>query len=107
MDKLLEGEGYSVQTAKDGIEALEQVERKCPEALLVDLEMPRMNGLELTARLRSSQGTQDLPVIMVTSRSSDKHRSQAEAAGVNRYITKPYSEVGLLGQLHSVLKEVE
>ncbi len=103
LSALLEGEGYSVQTAKDGIEALEYVNKKRPAALLIDLEMPRMNGLELTSRLRASERTRSVPVIMVTSRSSEKHREQAQLAGVDLYVTKPYSDEHLLGQLHSML----
>ena len=102
---LLAGEGYEVHTAKDGVEALEYVAKKLPSALLVDLEMPRMNGLELTSRLRAAERTRGLPVIMVTSRSSDKHREQARIAGVDRYLTKPYRDEDLLGQLRSMLSK--
>lgn len=63
-----------------------------PDLLLVDLEMPRMNGLELTAHVRAREATRDLPVIMVTSRSTAKHRREAEAMGVNYYLTKPFAE---------------
>ncbi|MBI3574161.1 MAG: response regulator, partial [Gammaproteobacteria bacterium] len=102
---LLAGEGYEVHTAKDGIEALEYVAKKLPSALLVDLEMPRMNGLELTSRLRAAERTRGLPVIMVTSRSSEKHREQARIAGVDSYLTKPYRDEDLLGQLRSMLSK--
>ena len=67
--------------------------------------MPRMNGLELTSRLRAAERTRGLPVIMVTSRSSDKHREQARIAGVDRYLTKPYRDEDLLGQLRSMLSK--
>jgi chemosensory pili system protein ChpA (sensor histidine kinase/response regulator) len=102
---LLAGEGYEVHTAKDGVEALEYVAKKLPSALLVDLEMPRMNGLELTSRLRAAEHTRGLPVIMVTSRSSEKHREQARIAGVDSYLTKPYRDEDLLGQLRSMLSK--
>jgi len=92
-----------VRTAIDGMEAIEQINRKVPDVLLVDMEMPRMNGLELTARLRSQQSTRQIPVIMITSRSSEKHRVQAEAAGVDVYLTKPYHESDLLSRLSSVV----
>jgi len=103
--QLLTGEGYEVTTAKDGIEAMESIEKELPAVLLIDLEMPRMNGLELTGRLRGSERTRGVPVIMVTSRSSEKHREQARLAGVDLYITKPYREEELLSHLNSILSK--
>jgi CheY-like chemotaxis protein len=70
--------GLEVRTARDGLEAIEIINRKRPDIVLADLEMPRMNGLELAAHLRANQTTHDLPVIMITSRSTDKHRREAE-----------------------------
>jgi chemosensory pili system protein ChpA (sensor histidine kinase/response regulator) len=105
MQLLLSGEGYDVHTAKDGVEAIEYVTKTLPTALLIDLEMPRMNGLELTTRLRASERTRGLPIIMVTSRSSDKHREQARIAGVDIYLTKPYRDEELLAQLNSMLSK--
>ncbi|MCA1779723.1 MAG: response regulator, partial [Xanthomonadaceae bacterium] len=64
-------------------------------ALLLDLEMPRMNGLELTAHLRADQKTGDLPIIMITSRSTAKHKQEADRVGVTHYLTKPYQEARL------------
>jgi chemosensory pili system protein ChpA (sensor histidine kinase/response regulator) len=64
--------------------------------VLTDLEMPNMNGLELTTHLRSKSALAELPVIMITSRSMDKHRRQAMSSGVNVYLTKPYTEIELL-----------
>ena len=71
--------------------------------MLVDLEMPRMNGIELTTHIRANAATRSLPVIMVTSRTTQKHRSQAEAAGVDNYVTKPYQEADLLLLLRTTL----
>jgi len=67
------------------------------------MEMPRMNGMELTSHVRGLEDTKDIPVIMVTSRTTDKHRKQAEAAGVNVYVTKPFSEDDLLDHVHNLL----
>jgi chemosensory pili system protein ChpA (sensor histidine kinase/response regulator) len=103
LTQLLEEDGYQVHTAKDGVEALEYLSKDKPAAMLVDLEMPRMNGLELTQRLRGNETTRNLPVIMVTSRTSDKHRNQAQMAGVDFYLTKPYREGDLLARLRSML----
>ena len=84
--------GFEVQTASDGLEAVAILEQELPDILLVDLEMPRMNGLELTSHVRSRDATQHLPVIMITSRSTEKHRQSAAQAGVDTYLIKPFSE---------------
>jgi chemosensory pili system protein ChpA (sensor histidine kinase/response regulator) len=84
--------GFEVQTASDGLEAVAMLEQSVPDILLVDLEMPRMNGLELTLHVRSCDETRHLPVIMITSRSTEKHRKNADQAGVDRYVIKPFSE---------------
>jgi len=84
--------GFEVQTAGDGLEAVALLERTVPDILLIDLEMPRMNGLELTAHVRSRSATRHLPVLMVTSRSTEKHRHSAMQAGVNVYLVKPFAE---------------
>ena len=95
--------GYDVRTAKDGIEAIEIIDKKTPDILLVDMEMPRMNGLELAAHVRANPITSDIPIIMVTSRSTEKHREQAKSAGVNIHLTKPFSEDVLLDHISNLL----
>ncbi len=95
--------GYDIRTAKDGVEAVEITEKKVPNILLVDMEMPRMNGMELTAYIRANPETADIPVIMVTSRSTEKHREQASSAGVNVHLTKPFSEDDLLDHISKLL----
>jgi chemosensory pili system protein ChpA (sensor histidine kinase/response regulator) len=96
---LLEDHGYDVTLARDGLEAVKALEIARPDALLTDLEMPNMNGLELTAHVRARGALADLPVIMITSRSMDKHRRQALSVGVNVYLTKPYTDLELLQQV--------
>ena len=91
-----EDTGYHVLTARDGLEAVPIIEEKRPDILLVDLEMPRMNGLELARHVRARETTASLPIIMITSRSTGKHRQEARAAGVDVYLTKPFSEDELL-----------
>ncbi|MFO1388267.1 response regulator [Cellvibrio sp.] len=88
--------GMDVRTAKDGFEAIEILQQESPHILLVDMEMPRMNGLELTAHVRANESTKDIPVIMITSRNTEKHRNLAVAAGVDTYLNKPFSEEELL-----------
>ena len=93
---LLEDQGYDIVLARDGLEAIKAVDVQRPDVLLTDPEMPNMNGLELTAHLRSRAELGALPVIMITSRSMDKHRRQALSAGVDVYLTKPYTDHELL-----------
>lgn len=101
--QVIQDAGFDVRTAKDGIEAVGIIEKMKPDIILVDMEMPRMNGMELTSHVRGFERTKDIPVIMITSRSTDKHRKQAEASGVDIYVTKPFSEDDLLDQVHSLL----
>jgi chemotaxis protein histidine kinase CheA/ActR/RegA family two-component response regulator len=93
---LLEDQGYDVALARDGLEAVKSLDSVRPDVLLTDLEMPNMNGLELAAHVRSRAELAHLTVIMITSRSMDKHRRQAMSAGVNVYLTKPYTDHELL-----------
>lgn len=95
--------GYQVDSALDGIEALERMEENLPDLVLADLEMPRMNGLEFTAHIRTQDTYRHIPVVMITSRSTEKHRQQAEKAGVNTYLTKPYQEQDLADLVHNYL----
>jgi chemosensory pili system protein ChpA (sensor histidine kinase/response regulator) len=83
--------GMEVRTAKDGFEAIEILQEHTPQIMLVDMEMPRMNGLELTAHVRANESTKHVPVIMITSRNTEKHRNLAAAAGVDTYLNKPFS----------------
>ena len=96
--------GLDVRTARDGFEAIQVVDQQHPVLMLVDLEMPRMNGLELTAHLRSRPETQQIPIVMITSRSTDKHRRMAEVAGVNDYLNKPWSDDALLSAIQAQLQ---
>jgi chemosensory pili system protein ChpA (sensor histidine kinase/response regulator) len=93
---LLSRSGYQVVTAKDGVDALEQLTGDLPDVMLLDVEMPRMDGFELTKRLRKDSRTKNLPIIMITSRTADKHRLYALELGVNDYMGKPYNEEELL-----------
>lgn len=96
MEQLLEDAGYDVVTAADGFLALEVVRSKMPAIVLTDLEMPNLNGLELTKRLRELPQFMATPIVMITSRASDKHRELAEDAGVDLYLTKPYTDATLI-----------
>jgi len=97
--RLLEREGYRVLTARDGIDALEQLKTERPTVMLIDIEMPRMDGFDLTRNVRGDPKTMDIPIIVISSRSAPKHRSRAAELGVNVYLGKPYEESDLLRQI--------
>ncbi|SPA39707.1 Response regulator receiver of TWO COMPONENT REGULATORY system (SENSOR HISTIDINE KINASE AND RESPONSE REGULATOR HYBRID) TRANSCRIPTION REGULATOR PROTEIN [Cupriavidus taiwanensis] len=103
--RLLGRAGYHVVLARDGVDALKQLQDVMPDAMLVDIEMPHMDGFDLTRNVRSDARTAHLPLVMITSRTADKHRRYAEEIGVNVYLGKPYNEDELLGTLHRLLGE--
>jgi chemosensory pili system protein ChpA (sensor histidine kinase/response regulator) len=105
MAQVLSDSGFEVATARDGMEAVEMLEATRPDILFVDLEMPRMNGIELTSHVRARSDTASVPVVMITSRSTEKHRAQARAAGVNVYLTKPFDADSLLEQAERLMEE--
>ena len=94
--RLLAREGYQVVLAKDGVEALECLLDVIPDVMIVDIEMPRMDGFDLTRNIRADDHLKNIPIIMITSRTADKHRSYAFELGVNDYLGKPYQEDELL-----------
>ena len=94
--RLLERHGMSVLTAKDGVDAMALLQEHRPDVLLLDIEMPRMDGFEVATRIRRDERLKDLPIIMITSRTGQKHRDRAMAIGVNEYLGKPYQESLLL-----------
>jgi chemosensory pili system protein ChpA (sensor histidine kinase/response regulator) len=96
--------GLSVRAARDGMEAVSIIEASKPDLLLVDMEMPKMNGLELTSHVRATPGLKYLPIIMITSRSTDKHRKAAMDKGVNHYMIKPFNEDELSEQINRLLE---
>ncbi|MGE4069953.1 MAG: response regulator [Lysobacterales bacterium] len=92
LSELMQDAGYEVMAARDGLEALELIDRSTPNLVLMDLEMPKLNGLEVTRFMRSKATHRDIPVVMITSRAGDKYRAQAVEAGVTLMLAKPYSE---------------
>lgn len=94
--RLLERHGMSVLTAKDGIDAIAVLEEHTPDLMLLDIEMPRMDGFEVAIQVRNDPRLKRLPIIMITSRTGQKHRDRAMAIGVNDYLGKPYQESVLL-----------
>jgi len=102
--RLLEREGYRVLAAKDGLDALELMKDVLPAVMLVDIEMPRMDGFDLTRTLREDPRTRGIPIIMISSRTAGKHRDQAMQLGVDAFLGKPYPEVELLRYLSGFLE---
>ncbi|MFN7924322.1 MAG: Hpt domain-containing protein [Bryobacteraceae bacterium] len=98
---LIKNTGWNPSQAKDGVEALELLNQGDyrPDVILMDIEMPRMDGYELTTRLRATQAWRNVPIIMLTSRAGDKHRAKAFTAGVTDYLVKPYQDKTLLGAI--------
>ena len=101
-ERLLSRHHMRVRTARDGLEALECLETERPDILLLDIEMPRMDGFELVERLRNSERWRDLPIIMISSRSGQRQRERARRLGVDRFLSKPYQEAVLVGQIEAL-----
>lgn len=105
MSRFLEREGYNVVTAKDGVDALQLLQEEIPDLMLLDIEMPRMDGFEVAKNVRSTSRLRHLPIIMITSRTGDKHRQHALSIGVNEYLGKPYQEEILLKTMEALLSK--
>ena len=104
--RLLARNGLRVITAKDGLDAMAQLATVAPAAILLDIEMPRADGFEVASYVRNTERLARIPIVMITSRSGDKHRSRAEAIGVNRYLIKPYQEAELMEALNALVPGV-
>lgn len=105
-ERLLMRNGYRVITAKDGLDAMAQLQTAAPEVILLDIEMPRADGFEVASFVRNTDRLRHTPIVMITSRSGDKHRERAAAIGVNRYLIKPYQEDTLISELNALKAEL-
>jgi chemosensory pili system protein ChpA (sensor histidine kinase/response regulator) len=103
--RMLAREGYEVAMAKDGVDALQQLQDIKPDCILLDVEMPRMDGFEFARNVRADSSTKAIPIIMITSRTADKHRNHALEIGVNEYMGKPYQEDQLLALIKRYTQE--
>jgi chemosensory pili system protein ChpA (sensor histidine kinase/response regulator) len=101
--RFLEREGFNVITAKDGVDALQVLQTRTPDLMLLDIEMPRMDGFEVAKNMRTSEEWAGIPIVMITSRTGDKHREHALSIGVNHYLGKPYQEELLLESINDLL----
>jgi chemosensory pili system protein ChpA (sensor histidine kinase/response regulator) len=102
--RLLTREGLSVVTAKDGVDALQVLAEQIPDVILLDIEMPRMDGFEFTRTIKNDRRTAHIPIVMITSRTAEKHRNHAKELGVDLYLGKPYQEEELLRVLREMLE---
>jgi len=104
--KVVESAGWTVEIAKDGVDALEKLNKgtRRPDVILSDIEMPRMDGYELVASLQMQPGLAEIPVVFITSRSGEKHRDKAFAAGVTEYLAKPYEDKDLVATIKRLAK---
>jgi len=103
--RLLERHGYAVALARDGVEALAFLQTASAALVLLDIEMPRMDGFELLGILRDDARWRSLPVVMITSRMADRHRERALQLGATAYMGKPYSEQALLTLMNGIMTE--
>jgi chemosensory pili system protein ChpA (sensor histidine kinase/response regulator) len=102
--RLLERNGMRVMTAKDGLDAIAVLQENIPDVILLDIEMPRMDGYEVASHVRNDPRLKDVPIVMITSRVGEKHRARAIELGVNDYLGKPYQEAQLLQALEPLLQ---
>ncbi|HKI74911.1 MAG TPA: response regulator, partial [Pseudomonadales bacterium] len=105
--RLMERQGWEVLTAKDGMDAMAQLAERYPDVMLLDIEMPRMDGFEVLRAVRRDERLKALPIIMITSRTGEKHKQQALELGVNRYLGKPFQEANLLSTIDEVIAETK
>jgi chemosensory pili system protein ChpA (sensor histidine kinase/response regulator) len=101
--RVLERHNFEVSAARDGVEALEKLEERVPDLMLLDIEMPRMDGYELATAMKADPRFKDVPIVMITSRTGDKHRQRAFDIGVQRYLGKPYQELDLMRNVYDLL----
>lgn len=101
-ERLLVRNGFRVVTARDGLEAMDLLRDETPAVVLLDIEMPRADGFEVAAFIRHDERIRDTPIIVITSRSGDKHRERARRLGVDRYLIKPWQEQQLLDEIAAV-----
>jgi len=103
--RLLERNGMRVMTAKDGVDAVSIMQENVPDVILLDIEMPRMDGYEVAAHVRNDPRLKDVPIVMITSRVGEKHRARAIELGVSDYLGKPYQEAQLLDAIEPLVRK--
>ncbi len=102
--RLLERQGMDVMVAKDGVEAVAMLQERRPDIMLLDIEMPRMDGFEVARQVRHDEDTNELPIVMISSRTGGKHQERATKLGVNRFLGKPFQEAELISTIEDLVK---
>lgn len=105
LSRVLEREGFEVATANDGMDAVQKLQLLKPDIILTDIEMPRMDGFEFSRHVRDNAKTSDIPLIVISSRTAEKHRNVAKELGVNAFLGKPVQDEELIEQVNSLLKK--
>jgi chemosensory pili system protein ChpA (sensor histidine kinase/response regulator) len=101
--RLLERRGVKVYTARDGLDAITMLQEHNVDVILLDIEMPRMDGYQFATHVRNDAKHKSLPIVMITSRSGEKHRAKAIEIGVNDYLSKPYQESQLIAAIEALV----
>jgi twitching motility two-component system response regulator PilH len=104
IEDLLKGSGLTVKTAGDGVEALEQMQGNCPDIVVMDIVMPRMNGYELCRRIKTDPKTERVPVVMCSSKGEEFDRYWGMKQGADAYISKPFQPQELVGTVKQLLR---
>lgn len=105
LSRVLEREDFEVITANDGMDAIQKLQDTTPDIILTDIEMPRMDGFEFSRHVRDNTVTKDIPLIVISSRTADKHRNVAAEIGVNAFLGKPVQDEDLIAQVNALLKQ--
>ncbi|MFM7602570.1 MAG: response regulator transcription factor [Pseudanabaena sp.] len=105
IEDLLKGSGLTVKTAGDGVEALEQIQGSCPDIVVMDIVMPRMNGYELCRRIKTDPKTERVPVVMCSSKDEEFDRYWGMKQGADAYIAKPFQPQELVGTVKQLLRK--
>ncbi|GCE25268.1 hypothetical protein KDA_07520 [Dictyobacter alpinus] len=103
VSNMLKQHGWTVQMARDGVEALEMISQETPAAVLLDIEMPRMDGYELISTVRAQEQYRTLPLVVLTSRAAAKHQQRAMSLGASAYVVKPYQDEELLNTINTLV----
>jgi chemosensory pili system protein ChpA (sensor histidine kinase/response regulator) len=107
VSNLIKSVGWQPVAARDGLEALEIIQRSAqpPDLILLDIEMPRMDGYELMATLKGQEAYQNIPIVILTSRAAEKHRRKALELGASEYVVKPYQDEALINLIRQLVRE--
>jgi CheY-like chemotaxis protein len=103
MKDLLEREGYTVAEARDGVQALDQVDRFAPDVIILDLNLPGLDGYSVLTQLRSRQATRSIPVMVLTAKGDEDNEVRVFELGADDFITKPFRAKALSARLEAVL----